>query len=940
MSKNSLMSKTLAAVFAILTLSVIGSLVTMVIVYNIQLQKLKPTPPPTAPVTTLAPPPEMRLREDVLPRSYQVFIHIPLYTRIIEEVNVTSPNQTFLFDGNVTVHLECVQKTKTIFLHSRNQKVFKPMVHDLNSNKQLEVRDYTLHDDQSEFLEIILNDALEVGGNYSLFLAFKGEISDSLHGLFLSSYQEGTPAHEEDTNVYRYMVATNMQPTDTRKVFPCFDEPAMKARFNLTIIHRRDTTALSNQDVADSNIIDDEWQYTRFQPTEVMSPYLFAFTVSEFKAKDTYPPSKIKTYARPEAVDAGHTAYADSITGNILHFYQNYFDIRYTQKLDQIAMPDLAPLGMENWGLVTYQEWALLYEEGVSSHLHKEMIASLIAHELAHQWFGNMVTMKWWNELWLNEGFANYMSYLAVDKVAPAFKMSDKFIANELHSAFEADALTSSHPLTLPAAEVQTPDEIMEMFDRITYSKGAVVLKMLADVLGESVFQKGIKIYLERFRLKNTDQYDLWDAMQMSESESGGFVDVKTLMDTWTNQIGYPVITINTNSGEVYQKQFLLNDTSESNLLWEIPVRVKSGSGQSALEWILFEKVQKDTFISKKGEWILANVNCTGYYRVNYDLTNWQRLLNEIETNPGGIPLLNRGQLIDDAFNLARAQLVSVSLALNSTRFLSNETEYIPWQFAEKNLDYFVLMFDRSEVYGPMQKYLQNQVTALYNYYKNYTDNSTVPPDPTSQSSQILAVKLACSNGLPECVNMAKSMFKLWMTNNTNRIHPNLRSVIYCQALAAGGLEEWEFAWDRFQNTSDISEKDHLREALACTKKIWLLNRYLDYTLNPDKIRLMDVSSVITSIAYNEAGHALAWNFIRANWNYISKLYAGEVITEITQRFSTPFELQELERFSTTYDLGYLSRVVQRAIEQTKVNIQWVKENRETVLNWFLAEIS
>ncbi|XP_055011862.1 alanyl (membrane) aminopeptidase-like b [Boleophthalmus pectinirostris] len=332
MSKNSMMSKTFAAVFALLTVAVIGSLVTMVIVYNIRLRILKPTPRPTLPVTTLAPPPDMRLRGDLLPESYHVFIQVPLYTRIIEEVNVTSPNQTYSFEGNVTIYLQCVQKTKTIFLHSRNQNVFRPHVKNIITNKDVGVKNYTLHNDKSEFLEIQLIDDLNVGQNYSLFLAFQGELNEALEGLFLSTYLEGTPAHVEDTDVNRYMAATNLQPTDARAVFPCFDEPAMKARFHLTIFHRKDTTALSNQK-GDTYIMeeDKEWQCTRFQPTEVMSSYLVAFTVSELKTKSAS--TKIKTYARPEAVDAGYTAYADSITEPILNFYQNYFGILYTQKL-------------------------------------------------------------------------------------------------------------------------------------------------------------------------------------------------------------------------------------------------------------------------------------------------------------------------------------------------------------------------------------------------------------------------------------------------------------------------------------------------------------------------------------------------------------------------------------------------------------------------------
>lgn len=940
MSKNSYMSKTMAVIFGLLTIVVIGSLVGMIIFYNMELERLKPTPPPMIPTTTLAPPPEMRLRGDVLPESYQIFIHVHFKTRFIEEVNVTSPNQTLYYDGNVTIHFHCVERTKTIFLHSRHQNVSNPRVKNRDSGKALTVEDYILHKDQSDFLEIQLENPLDVGNNYSLFLAFSADANENLDGLFLSNYQEGKPESEEDPYAERYLVATNMEPTSARTVFPCFDEPALKASFSLTVIHRKETLALANEVKTDSSLNGEGWLYTRFHPSPVMSTYLFAFTVSEFTAKKTdHLDREIYTYARPEAVEAGHTDYAVSITGKILDFYQNYFGIGYTQKLDQIALPDLGPAAMENWGLVTYQEGVLLYEEGVSSHLQKEVIAFLIAHELAHQWFGNLVTMKWWNELWLNEGFATYMASIAVDNVLP-FKLKELVIADELHSAFEADALASSHPLTPPAAEVQTTDEILELFDQITYNKGSVVLRMLADVLGERVFHNGIKIYLDKFRLKNTDQYDLWEAMEKAQSESSSRVKIAEVMYTWTNQIGYPVITINTSSGEAYQKQFLFNDTSESNSLWQIPIRVASASSKPVLEWMFSEKVSKESFISKDEEWILANVNCTGFYRVNYDLANWARLLNELENNPQNIPLLNRGQLIDDAFNLARAKQVSVSLALNSTRFLHNETDYIPWDSAMRNLNYFVLMFDRSEVYGPMQVYLRNQVTVLYDFFRNYTDNSTVPDEHSLQHNQILAIRVACSNGLPECLEMAKDRFHFWMTNDTNKIHPNLRSVIYCQAIAAGGQKEWEFAWDRLQSSSDTSEKDQLREALTCTKKIWLLNRYLEYTLDPDKIRLMDVSSVITSIAVNEAGQALAWNFLRANWDYVSQLHGAYLIQEVTSRFSTPFELEELEHFATKYNLGSAARAVQNAVEQTKVNIQWVNEHRETVLDWFLAEIS
>uniref|UniRef100_A0A8C6PKC4 Aminopeptidase n=1 Tax=Nothobranchius furzeri TaxID=105023 RepID=A0A8C6PKC4_NOTFU len=818
------LSKLFAVAFIVLTAAAIAGMVAMLIVYKTQIAEMNPTPRPTMPSTTMAPPPAMRLPRNLLPESYNIFIQLQLYIKIIEEVNVTSPNQTLLFSGNSTVHFHCVERTSRIYLHSNGPTVSAPRLIDKDTNELVKIDRYLHHEDESHFLELQLSEYLEAGRNYSLFLAFEGEMSENLEALYVSKYVEICSDGKQ---------ASTQTPTNARSLFPCFDEPDFKAVFYLTVIHRLETTALSNAPVSVSNIIDEEWKYTRFMATPRMSSYLLAFTVSEFTATDS-PNSRIviKTYSRPEATAAGHAVYAAKMTPKILEFYENHFDLRYPMKtLDQIALTDLEPLAMENWGLITYQEGALLYQEGVSSWLHKEDIVHIISHELAHQWFGNLVTMKWWNEVWLNEGFASYMSYLAVDNAEPSFQIVSK------DRPFEEDALTSSHPLSTPLEEVQTTSQILGMFDAISYSKGAMVLRMLADFVGEDNFDNGIRAYLKAFKGKNVEQSDLWDFIQ-----------------SWTTQMGYPVITINTTNGEIHQKHFLYNNSAES-------------------EYVLptFPKSTKE-FISKNKDWILANVNCTGYYRVNYDPDNWQRLMTQLETNPNRIPLMNRGQLVDDAFNLARAELVNVTLALNSTRFLRHETAYLPWESAVRNLEYFVLMFDRSEVYGPMQVYLREQVKELYNFFRNYTDNSTVPEDHSLQHNQIIAIDVACSNGLPECIEMARSKFAGWMkSNDTNDIHTNLRAVIYCQAVAAGDKKEWEFAWEKFQSSTDTSEKDQLRKALACTKKTWLLSRYLEYTLDPDKIRLMDVASTVYFIAQNAAGQALAWNFIRANWDYVSQ---------------------------------------------------------------------
>uniref|UniRef100_A0A1A7XIV8 Aminopeptidase n=1 Tax=Iconisemion striatum TaxID=60296 RepID=A0A1A7XIV8_9TELE len=935
------LSKVFAVAFIVLTTAAIAGMVAMLIVYKSQIAEMNPTPRPTIPSTTMAPPPVMRLPRNLLPESYNIFIQPQLYIKIIEEVNVTSPNQTLLFSGNSTVHFHCVERTNRIYLHSNDLQVSAPRLINKNTNELVKIDGYVHHEDESHFFELQLNEYLEAGRNYSLFLAFEGEMSENLETLYVSKYVESRPASENETIAERFLAATNLEPTSARSLFPCFDEPDFKAVFFLTVIHRLETVALSNAPVSVSNIIDEEWKYTRFMATPRMSSYLLAFTVSEFTATDS-PKIRIdiKTYARPEATSAGHADYAAKMTPKILAFYEKHFDLPYAMKtLDQIALPDLQPLAMENWGLITYQEGALLYQEGVSSWLHKEDIVHIICHELAHQWFGNLVTMKWWNEIWLNEGFASYMSYMAVDDAEPSFQIKDTMVMSDLHFALEEDALTSSHPLSTPLEEVQTTSQILGMFDAISYSKGAMVLRMLADVVEQDVFDNSIKAYLKAFRGKNVEQSDLWNFIQSIRQDKGVF-SISTLMEKWTTQMGFPVITINTTSGEIYQKHFLYNNSAESDLSWLIPIKYMTAISSASRVWLEVRgPVRKEEFISKKNEWILANINCTGYYRVNYNPENWQRLLTQLETDPKRIPLMNRGQLIDDAFNLARAELVNVTLALNTTRFLSKERAYLPWESAVRNLEYFVLMFDRSEVYGPMQVYLREQVKGLYNFFKNYTDTSTVPEDHSLQHNQILAIDVACSNGLPECIEMAQSKFAAWMkSNDTNNIHTNLRAVIYCQAVAAGDKKEWEFAWEKFQSSTDTSEKDQLRKALACTRKTWLLNRYLEYTLDPDKIRLMDVATTVYSIAQNAAGQALAWNFIRANWDYVSQGDPAALIMSVASRFSTKFELEELMRFATKAEEHIADIVMMKAVEQTQVNIQWVNENKNILLQWFERE--
>lgn len=476
--------------------------------------------------------------------------------------------------------------------------------------------------------------------------------------------------------------------------------------------------------------------------------------------------------------------------------------------------------------------------------------------------------------------------------------------------------------------------------------------------LSEPVFARGLSSYLNKFAFNNTVYTDLWDHLQKAVENTPGVSlphSVHDIMNRWTLQMGFPVVTIDTRTGLITQKHFLLDPdsvverTSEFNYTWFIPIKWMSREAVREQHWLL-QKTEPQSPVRATGKaWVLANVNVSGYYRVNYDPDNWESLLNQLNTDHQLIPVLNRAQIVDDAFNLARAKMINTTLALRTTKYLSKEKDYIPWESAIRNLYYYILMFDRTEVYGSLQAYLQKQIRPLFEHFRTITSNwTTVPTGHNDQYNQVNAISMACSMGVEGCRGLTQSWFRQWMLNpNHNPIHPNLKTVVYCNAIAAGGVEEWDFAWSMFKNATVATEAAKLRSSLACTKAPWLLNRYLQYTLNPAMIRKQDATSTIQSIANNVVGLPLAWDFLRAKWNYIFEQYGGgsfsfsNLISGVSRRFSTEFELQQLIQFkedNVGVGFGSGTLALEQAIEKTTANIRWVAENKEHVLKWFTDE--
>ncbi|XP_022612028.1 aminopeptidase N-like [Seriola dumerili] len=958
MGKGFFISKSVGVVGIILGAGALATIIALSVVYSQEKAKnnqVSPTDGGTTskPPVTTAPSNEpwdkYRLPKTLVPHHYNV----TLWPRLTPD-----PTGLFIFTGDSTVEFEVAEDTDLILIHSNKlnhttlENGHLAKLTSISSRAEAISIKSTRLQTTTQYLVIQLDGKLKRGQRYHLYTKFTGELADDLGGFYRSEYMEN--------GVKKVVATTQMQPTDARKAFPCFDEPAMKAIFHITLLHDHGTVALSNSEEKESSNVtmgDQHVLKTVFKPTEKMSTYLLAFIVSDFAyINNTIDGVLIRIFARKPAIDAGQGAYALNTTGPILKFFENYYNSSYPlPKSDQIALPDFNAGAMENWGLITYRETALLYDEEFSSNSNKERIATIIAHELAHMWFGNLVTLRWWNDLWLNEGFASYVEYLGADHAEPAWNLKELIVLNDVHRVFAVDALASSHPLSSKEEDIQRPAQISELFDAISYSKGASVLRMLSDFLTEEVFTMGLRTYLDEFKFGNAVYTDLWKHLQMAVDASGTNLptNVNNIMNTWVLQMGFPVVTIDTTTGNLSQKHFLLDPDSEVtvpspyNYEWIVPITWwKTGVPQTPL-WLETKHDTKSTMNVSGDDWVLANINVVGYYRVNYDQGNWEKLLKALNTNERPIPIINRAQLVDDAFNLARAKIIPTVLALNTTLYLNKETAYLPWESALNNLDFFYLMFDRTEVYGPMQDYLRKQVTPLFNYYKRLTaDWSRVPHGHMDQYNEVNAISLACRTGLEECQNLTKTWFKHWMDTNINLIHPNLRSTVYCSAIAAGGAPEWEFAWSHFKNATIASEADKLRYALSCTKQPWLLNRYLEYTLDPNEVRKQDATSTIVYIANNVIGQSLAWDFVRARWSYIFTQYGGgsfsfsNLVNGVTERFSTEFELQQLKQFKAdNAEVGFGSGTlaVDQSIERTIANIKWIAENKKNVLDWFQA---
>ncbi|XP_025832297.1 aminopeptidase N [Agrilus planipennis] len=880
---------------------------------------------------------DVRLPKDVVPRSYE----IKLIPYMLEG--------NFTFQGEVSILLNIIYDTYSITLHSddlvvRNVLVYSAVNKPYRNEKNIPVKIVNF-DRKRQFVIIELNEKLQAGIEYYLEIQYTGELKDVLQGIYRSSYTAN--------NKTWWIAATQFQPTDARRAFPCFDEPALKARFKISIARPRNMNSISNMpklgSKSDIVVGMPGYEWDHFEESLPMSTYLVAFVISNFeKISD----GNFSVWARKEALLQAR--YSLEIGPKILRFYENYFKIKFPlPKIDMIALPDFSAGAMENWGLITYRETAMLYLEGVSDKATLQRVATVISHELAHQWFGNLVTPKWWTDLWLNEGFASYMEYIGTNAIYPEWNVLDQFVVYELQSVFSLDALKSSHEISV---EVNNPTEINDIFDRISYAKGATIIRMMDNFLTTEVFQRGLTKYLKARLFGNAEQDDLWAALTLEAHESKVLdlnTTVKEIMDTWTLQTGFPIVTVERDYKNkrftCKQRRFFIdnrlysNDTSNGSKWW-IPLTYEYKTDDVMRSaWLRAEPeiVLKDKYPE---DWLLVNVNQTGYYRVNYDKRNWELLLSQLmnEKEYVKIPTANRAQILDDVMNLAVSGDLDYDLALNITVYLKHEKDYVPWKAALTALEYIEEMVIRTADFEHYKNYMLDLTEKLYHeigFKEKPTDSQL------TIYTRFALLWRVCLLGNLDCVRNAVIQFQNWRMSpdpdRHNPISPNIKSLVYCTAIRVGGQEEWDFAWKRYAASEVGSDKEILLTALGCSREIWLLSRYLHWAVTENSgIRKQDSARVFSAVANNPVGQDLAFRFLKENWlkirDYVgsSIMLLNAIIRSCTSKSSTRLEIEEMERFAKIMEEDVVTRTIQQAIEQAEANVNWKKRNFEKIVKW------
>jgi len=818
------------------------------------------------------------------------------------------PNfRNFTFHGKETIEISIPKPTTKISLNSAELKIKN--CHIIWRGQVIKAKSKV--DEKKELLTIQL--PKKISGHAQLCMEFTGILNDRLLGFYKSEYKD-SKGHK------KYLATTQFEAADARRAFPCWDEPKAKATFDISIIADSHLTAISNMPTISKKKIGKKYHY-KFSRTPIMSTYLIYLGVGEFE----FLTSKLGKILVRIVTTKGNKSKGKlslDLTKKFLRYYEKYFGIKYPlPKLDMIAVPDFAAGAMENWGAITFRETILLYDPKTSSTKTKQFIAEVISHELAHQWFGNLVTMKWWNDLWLNESFATYMATKIVTEFYPEWDLWDQFLESSMNAAMMLDGLKTSHPIDV---KVRKPSEIREIFDSISYDKGGCILRMLEYFVGAKNFKNGLRHYLTKHKYKNAAGHDLWDSIGTVSKKP-----VKSMMNSWIRQVGFPLVEAEMKNSkiELKQKRFLLEpDKKYQKGLWQIPISM--GTGKSIQSKLMTKKTE--VFSLGKGILPVVNSSKKGFLRVKYDSELLSVLKPMIEDKK--LNYIDRWNIQNDLFAICVSGNENISTYLDFSEAYHQEKHYLSMINVANNLNFLYLLSFHETFSNQIKHY-------TLNYFKELFDKLGWDAKKNEKHTDVLlrSMVLFVLGKLEdqEVLDEAQKRFEMHLKKKS-MIKPDLREVVFSLAAWTGNKNTFEKLIKLYRKASSQESKLRVLVGLCYFKDEKLLQKTLKFILG-NEVRSQNLALPIIRISSNPYGKKIMWPWLKKNWKTLNKKFgrgnpiANRIVASISL-FADDTMQNEIKRFFKNNPTPGTEMTLAQTLERIRVHSKFLRAIRADLI--------
>jgi len=797
------------------------------------------------------------------------------------------------FQGSIEVAIEIVEPVTEIVLNSNELRLDDATL-TAADGRTVEVSKI-LTDDDAERATVDLTETA-TPGEWTLRIGFQGQLNPRLTGFYRSTYTD------EDGRT-QVIGTTHFEATDARRAFPCWDEPDLKAVFAISLVVKDGLTAVSNGPEVERESLDDGRVLIRFADTMKMSTYLAAWVVGRLELSE--PADARGVPVRTVHVPGkGHlTSLASEVSVHSLNWFADYYGIPYPEaKLDNVALPDFAQGAMENVGCVTYREQVLLIDPARSTQEEQLGVAETVAHELAHMWFGDLVTMRWWNGIWLNEAFATFMSMLAVDDLRPDWEIWNMFTRDRTN-AFEIDALETTRPIEY---EVRSPDDASGMFDTLTYVKGGAVLRMLEQWLGAERFRDGIRRYLGKHAYGNTETHDLWDALEEETGEP-----VRRIMDAWIFQPGYPAISVDLTGDRIrFSQRRFIPSKDDDPTSWPVPLTVRQVSGEEErADRILIEADGAELELLAADAVVIANAGSASFVRVWYDDELRSRV---VARAMNVLSPIERYSLVDDAWAAVVAGTAPAGSFLDLVQGSKDETDLRVWQAILGGLgwlDRFVEDEPRERLRAFVRDLVRPALARLG--WDASKDESDLTRALRGQLVQSLAVLGADPETLAQCRELELE----------GEGDPQLLQAAVEAVAAEGTAEDLDRYWQRYRGASTPQEEERYLFATSRFPGEAEVDRILASSMT-DEVRTQDAPYLLARATTNRRQGPKVWRFIADRWDEMQDRFASSNIMGLASgiRYLTePGIVDEVDAFFRGHDIPQNHLMLQQALERMRV---------------------